>query len=238
MKTFVIGDIHGQADALIEVLKESNFDYDKDKLIVLGDVVDGGLKSFEVIEELLKIKNLVYIYGNHCYWFINWFKYYNKPMIWTSQGGRATIDSYGKHNYTVDSIPVTHQDFFNRGVYYHIENNMVFVHGGFNPAIALEKEKEVNLLWDRKLIWTAKSGRPIRKIITKEDLEKPKEYWEHVFVGHTTTSNFRSIEPITYENLTMMDTGAGWEGKLTIMDINTREYWQSDFVPTAKRGEE
>ncbi len=65
MKRYVIGDIHGRYKALKEVLKKSNFNYDTDKLIVLGDVVDGGVNTYEVVEELLKIKNLIYILGNH-----------------------------------------------------------------------------------------------------------------------------------------------------------------------------
>ena len=58
MKTFVIGDIHGRFKALKEVLKNSKFDYINDKLIVLGDIVDGGIRTYDVVEELLKIKKL------------------------------------------------------------------------------------------------------------------------------------------------------------------------------------
>jgi len=65
MKTFTIGDIHGRYKALKEVLKLSKFDYDNDKLIVLGDIVDGGINTYKVVEELLKIKNIIFVLGNH-----------------------------------------------------------------------------------------------------------------------------------------------------------------------------
>ncbi len=59
MRRFVLGDVHGRILALKEVLKKSKFDYKKDKLIILGDVVDGGYNTYMVIEELLKIKNKI-----------------------------------------------------------------------------------------------------------------------------------------------------------------------------------
>jgi len=49
MKTFVIGDIHGAYKALIQCLKRSKFDYDRDRLICLGDVVDGYPETKECI---------------------------------------------------------------------------------------------------------------------------------------------------------------------------------------------
>ena len=65
MKRYVVGDIHGNYKALKQVLKRSKFDYEKDELIIIGDVVDGYNCSFEVVEELLKIKNRIFIIGNH-----------------------------------------------------------------------------------------------------------------------------------------------------------------------------
>ena len=59
--------------------------------------------------------------------------------------------------------------------------------------------------------------------------------YEKIFVGHTTTEFFKSsgepiTEPLFASNVIAMDTGAGWSGRLTIMDIDSYEYWQSDFV--------
>lgn len=64
-RRFVLGDVHGNFKALKQVLKKSKFDYEKDSLIIIGDVVDGYNCSYEVVEELLKIKNRVFIIGNH-----------------------------------------------------------------------------------------------------------------------------------------------------------------------------
>ncbi|MEK6563466.1 MAG: hypothetical protein AABZ65_00350 [Candidatus Omnitrophota bacterium] len=41
----------------------------------------------------------------------------------------------------------------------------------------------------------------------------------------------RTLQPIHVCNVWNIDTGAGWSGKLTIIDVDTKEYWQSDLTP-------
>lgn len=235
MRIFTIGDIHGRFEALKQVLTKSKFNYNKDKLIVLGDVVDGGYDTFKVVNELLKIKNLVYVLGNHDIWLMNYISDKSHPTIWLNQGGCNTLNSYGgkckESDYIVDEpknfddsevvIPVTHQDFFNRGVYYYVLNKMLFVHGGINPKIPLLKsQSKFDLLWDRNLILYCKHGKVVPG-------------YKKVFVGHTATNvniigKKGCFVPIQYNNLWMLDTGAGWNGKLTIMNVKTEKFWQSD----------
>jgi len=238
MKRFTMGDIHGRFRALKEVLKKSKFDYIKDKLIVLGDIVDGGSRTYQVVEELLKIKNLILVLGNHDEFFMNHISSGWAKQIWINQGGSETIKSYGGMAIPGDelesepilidtkgiNIPVTHQDFFNRGRYYYIEDNMLFVHGGINPAIPLiTSQSKFDLVWDRNLINYCRGGRPV-------------PLYSKVFVGHTSTEMFRDdlkikdcYAPVKLQNLWCMDTGAGWKGKLSIMNIDTEEFWQSEM---------
>jgi serine/threonine protein phosphatase 1 len=219
MKTFVVGDIHGRIEALKEVLTLSNFDYDNDKLILLGDIADGGYEVYECVEELLKIKNLVFIIGNHDVWFMNYMKSGWSADIWQSQGGKNTVESYAKFNY---NIPVTHQEFFNNGIFYYIQDNKLFVHGGYDTKYPIEQQTQHDLTWDRELIERCKNGLKI------------KEY-DKVFVGHTPTSNRGWYQPIRYGKLIMMDCGAGWDGRLAIMNIDTEEFWVSKLQTPAGR---
>jgi len=233
-RQFVIGDIHGRFEALKQVLKKADFNYEDDLLIVLGDVADGGYNTAQVVEELLKIKHLVYIIGNHDEWFMNHIRSGWAEEIWLQQGGCNTLTSYGAkckeaNNVSEESkidtrglnIPVTHQDFFNRGVYYFVLDNMLFVHGGINPKIPkLESQSRQDLLWDRHLIQYAK--------------ENKVQDWDKVFVGHTTTQHINGmLLPVRYNNLWALDTGAGWNGKLTIMNIDTEKFWQSELQKPA-----
>ena len=221
-KTFTIGDIHGAHKALLQCLERSGFNYKKDTLIPLGDVVDGWPEVPECIDELMKIKNLIYILGNHDMWLLNWFKFGARPLVWTEQGGQATLDAYLKRG-GWDG----HGAFLEKGHYKYIDDkNRIFCHGGFYRRIAMEAQLPEMFLWDRSLAEKAVSG--------KTSGFKVDEF-EHVFIGHTTVNNFspkrvpRNL-PFTSGNVTLMDTGAGMEGKLTIMDVDTKEFWQSDIV--------
>ena len=95
MRTFVIGDIHGRYQALRECLLKSKFNYRDDKLIVLGDIVDGGWNTAQVVELLLKVDNLVLVLGNHDLWFMDHIRNGWSEQIWLGQGGANTLSSYG-----------------------------------------------------------------------------------------------------------------------------------------------
>ena len=82
--------------------------------------------------------------------------------------------------------------------------------------------------WDRHLWTTAKYWQ--KQYDKGMNLNKAGEY-DDIFIGHTSTSyDDESLKPIHASNVWNLDQGAGWEGKLTIMDIDTKEYWQSDIV--------
>jgi serine/threonine protein phosphatase 1 len=119
-KTFVCGDIHGAYKALLQVFERSGFDKKTDKLICLGDVVDGWSESVEVIRELAKIKNLVYVIGNHDFWTIDYLKTGYKEPLWVSQGGKATLHSFSIHVYK--GLVREMLSFFDKGVHYHKED--------------------------------------------------------------------------------------------------------------------
>src|SRR5262245_23292284 len=93
-RTFVLGDVHGACRALKQVLERASFDYNSDRLICLGDVSDGWPETRASIDELLKIRNVIYILGNHDIWARQWMVTNEAEEIWLSQGGRATCESY------------------------------------------------------------------------------------------------------------------------------------------------
>lgn len=79
-RTIIAGDIHGSHKALKQCLERSNFDYENDTMIQLGDIVDGWNEVYEEVEELLKIKNLVTIKGNHDDWFNHYLQLGTHPV--------------------------------------------------------------------------------------------------------------------------------------------------------------
>ena len=52
--------------------------------------------------------------------------------------------------------------------------------------------------------------------------------FKEVFIGHTSTQFWKEDKPMNAANIWNLDTGGGFKGKISIMDINTKEYWQSD----------
>ena len=238
-KVFVMGDIHGAYQALIQCLVRSNFNYEKDILIQLGDVVDGNKEVFECVEELLKIKNLIAIKGNHDVWFQQFLDTDFHPQLW-NHGGITTLESYLKHcqpngkviktgkgyksSLNTTDIPKSHKSFFERQQLYYLDNqNRCFVHAGFDPTKPFREQEETNYYFDRSLWLTALS-------LQKQDYNKtPLTIFNEIYIGHTATTRWNMTRPIKALEITNIDTGAGHDGKLTIMDIDTKEFWQSDF---------
>ena len=104
MNIFAIGDIHGCLDELTslhkKILTHDKFDVKNDLIIYLGDYIDRGKNSKEVINQILKLKNnkikTVNLMGNHDEFMID-FLFNNKNNIenWLNFGLDQTLRSYG-----------------------------------------------------------------------------------------------------------------------------------------------
>ena len=242
MRRLVIGDIHGCYNALIQVLERSKFDYENDLLITIGDIVDGWSDSYKCVEHLLTIENRIDIIGNHDLWFNDFINKGIHGVMWKG-GGLTTAKSYAKAagvdfkategpegwicNLNSGDIPEDHKKFF-RGQhkYYKDENDILFVHGGINPSIPLKEHLLYNLMWDRHL-WS-------KHLEIMYGHSKEIEYLDdinRIFIGHTSTTASGFYQPVIIDKLINLDTGAGGSGYLSIMDVDTGDFWQSDYVP-------
>lgn len=216
-RKFVIGDIHSHYDEMMELFKVVQFDFENDLLISLGDLVDRGPKPIEVIEKLMTVKNFIHILGNHDEWCFQYLSNNEALDYWEIQGGLTTLEAYAKH----PEYKKKHRAFFGKARLYHIDDeNRLFVHGGFNPEIPFEKQRDKKdvLIWDRSLIRTAQKYEQNNKTI---------QDFSEIFVGHTPTQLIGENKPKKFSNIWMIDTGVYLSGKLTIMNIETREFWQS-----------
>ncbi len=224
MKRFVTGDIHGHVKALEQCLENSGFDITNDILICLGDAGDRGPDTKETFDLLLQIKNLIYVKGNHDTWLLSWVlgEYDGIDGVWKYNGGKKTIRSYGSNP---ENVPASHIELLkNAPLYYLTDDNKLFVHGGIDAETALYEQTEDILLWDRDFVFD-----------TWDEFQKGvKEQfgYDEIYVGHTPTtgSPFKSDMPLNLNGVWMMDTGAAWGHKLSIMDIDTKEIWQSNNV--------
>ncbi len=226
MKRFVVGDIHGAHKALDQCLERSEFDRKKDLLISLGDICDGWPEVDKVFDELLNVTHLRVILGNHDAWALRWMREGWEGDEWVNQGGAGTLESYQNDR---QRVPKAHLALLSKAAPFFELDNKLFVHGGFNPSLDIGEQDLEVLLWDRSLLAEA---------IGKNNKSPQARFgkWDDIFVGHTPSENYGTLEPIHACNVWCLDTGGGWSGKLTLMDIDSHDYWQSDIVPTLYPG--
>jgi serine/threonine protein phosphatase 1 len=218
-RTFVIGDIHGAYRALRQCLEKSGFDH-QDRLICLGDVSDGWPETKQCIDFLLEIDHLTYLLGNHDLWTYQWMLTGKSESMWLNQGGEATVKSY------TEGVPSRHIEFFQKALPYYLENNKLFVHAGIDPRQPLEEQDLDTFLWDRSLVHQALE-------LYKKNINTKLTSFDEVFVGHTP---ILSKQPLQSCDVWLMDTGAGWSGVLSMMNIDSKESFVSDAVPTLYPG--
>lgn len=228
-RVYCIGDIHGRADLLRQIHAQVRADaagYDgKKTLVYLGDYIDRGQHSRQVIDALLDGPpegfEAVYLLGNHEQTMLDFLDYPEAVAAWLSYGGRETLASYGvpvaympiteeipalaaklKQN-----LPAAHLAFcesldvsWRCGGYY-------FVHAGVRPGVALEQQSRDDQIWVRD-----------------EFLESASDHGAVIVHGHTITE-----EPEIRPNRIGIDTGAYASGVLTclVLEGDTRRFLQT-----------
>lgn len=220
-RTFAISDIHGAYIALQQVMGRSGFS-DSDTLIFLGDVCDGWREVRECIDLLSNIKNFIGLLGNHDKWTLDWLEGDMPLDIWLSQGGIATVTSIRSHK--EESLR-----FLKSLKPYHVRGSQLFIHGGIGCGKLVEDEDVFDIIWNRDMIMQAHGcpdfGLPI------------VEHYGEVFCGHTPTLSFGRHTPVNFSNVWGVDTGASYYGPLTMIDVDSKEFWQSDPVIDLYPGE-
>jgi serine/threonine protein phosphatase 1 len=223
-RVWVMGDIHGAYKAMLQCFDRSGFDPQNDTLIALGDVCDGWSEIDKCIDLLLSLPQVHFILGNHDYWALRWSRDQETPEMWLQQGGQATVDAYSQ------GMPESHQQFLSEAHLYYLHQQSLFVHAGIDPDLSLDLQDQQMFLWDRSLCNTA-----LR--MKQQSREENLGPYEAIYIGHTPTIRSGYTTPTSSGNVWMMDTGAAWDGRLSIMDIASKEYFQSDPTPGLYPGE-
>jgi serine/threonine protein phosphatase 1 len=236
-RTLVIGDIHGGLKALQQVLQKAAVT-NTDTLIFLGDYVDGWSQSAQVMEYIIQLNKqqpCIFIKGNHHAWTEDWSRTGNADKTWLLHGGQETVESYALFS---DEAKQQHLNFFETMKMYYIdEQNRLFIHAGFTSMHGPVNEfHNSNYTWDRTL-W--EMALTMDKHIKKDSLLFPKrlKLFNEIYIGHTPTLYYDVYVPMQGANVWNIDTGAAFTGKLSVMDIDTKQFWQSDEVYTMYPGE-
>lgn len=153
---YCIGDVHGEADALRELLGKLPVE-PSDLLVLTGDLINRGPNSFECVELLLGFEccRKVFVQGNHEEVMLAYLEAGDRSTL-LSMGGQATLDSYARAGYAAlpglpESIPTTHAQFYAQALGwtlpFYITNEYIFTHAGWNLSLPLHRQSAEAMRW-------------------------------------------------------------------------------------------
>ncbi len=205
-RIFAIGDIHGCAQKLDQLLSRLPFT-SKDLLIFLGDYINRGPDSKGVLERLIRLERsgqqTVFLLGNHENLLLEYYRSPDENLIrYLRQNGiEQTLESYGardlSHLYDMGFMPEEHRRFLERLELYHETDDYIFVHAGIVPGRALTEQGAQELC-------------EIRDIF----IEDGSDYGKRVIFGHTPFEL-----PLVARNKIGIDTGAAYGNLLTAVQL-------------------
>lgn len=211
MKRWIVGDIHGCFFTLKTLLKRFEDDYDQNLLVFVGDLIDRGPFSREVVgivRSLVDNKKAICLRGNHEQMAIDAHKNSADAPLWLYNGGNECLESYARHENQLKSdvdwfstLPLSFQD-----------DDWFIVHAGVNSDFPLSDQTGQDLLWIRN-----------KFLMDKTDFGKM------VVFGHTPMKDV-----FISDNRIGVDTGCVFGNKLSAFCLETKEIRQ--FVKHEKDG--
>lgn len=237
MRKFVIGDIHGGLRALEQVLAALE-PVPGDFFIFLGDYVDGWSQAAETVEFLIgfgRKHDCLFLKGNHDELCLEWMTGGPAREQWLIHGGEATRKSYQgmgaetrrRHIRFLEGLEPYHLD----------QENRLYLHAGFTNLRGVEHEYFAqSYYWDRTLWETALALDPNLK--PGDPAYPPRlSHYREVFIGHTPVVRIGKNHPVQAANVWNVDTGAAFRGPLSVLEVESKEVWQSDPVHQFYPGE-
>jgi serine/threonine protein phosphatase 1 len=187
---YAIGDVHGRLDLLDDLLVRIRRDADRHpldrvrSLVFLGDYIDRGAESREVIERLLADPlpgfATVRLMGNHEEAMLAFLDGESDGLDWLSFGGLETLMSYGVPLRSLprteeavralraalaEAVPARHVAFIRACVLHHSVGDYLFVHAGVRPGISLERQTPTDMIWIRDDFLRARIPLPGRVVV-------------------------------------------------------------------------
>lgn len=207
-RIFAIGDIHGCYDPLVRLLGRIPIDWSRDRLVFMGDYIDRGPKSFEVVQHLIELQErqpgTVFLKGNHEQMLADYLSGRDR-MTYLYNGGQETLDSYLRNASAPGRYPIpeAHLRFFDSLRLMFETENYIFVHAGLRKGLPPEKQRPEDLLW-----------------IREHFIDSRHAFGKRVVFGHTPFDEPR-VEP----NKIGIDTGAVYGNKLTCVQLPEEKFY-------------
>jgi serine/threonine protein phosphatase 1 len=229
---YAVGDIHGQLDMLETALRHIESDGGPDaRIVFLGDLVDRGDSSAQVIERLragqAEGRNWTVLCGNHDDLFAGFLRTgavedarIKSGVPWTGPrlGGLATLASYGMTDLDRPApalwaeaksvVPSAHLTYLESLPDHLLIDDLLFVHAGIRPGISLANQTRDDMKW-----------------IRQEFLDDPRQHPWLVVHGHT------AIQAAEHRgNRVNLDSGAGYGRPITAAVFENGRVWTLDAM--------
>jgi len=213
-RLLAISDIHGCFDTFHELVVNRIKLTKSDRLVLLGDYIDRGDKSREVVDFIIDLIDtgfdIIPLAGNHEEMLLESFNDNSILPLWLINSGDTTLESFKINN--IENIDRIYLDFFKSLGYYYRSGKYLFVHAGFND-FAEDPFSDIH-----GMIWESYPGynNPLLK--------------DHIIVhGHRPRTVDHVKEKISSHSMVIpIDTGCvyGTEigyGYLSALDVNSME---------------
>jgi serine/threonine protein phosphatase 1 len=221
LSRFVIGDVHGQFDGLMLLLEQIKVSAD-DQIFFLGDLIDRGAQSAEVVDWVIKNRHSC-IMGNHEQMCIESFARPNSSMIWQGwlvNGGSRTLESYGR-----EGMSSEHLNWMMALPLYLDLGDFWLVHAGLDPKLSISAQSSAEFCWIREPFHSS---------------TEPYFYDKTIVTGHTITFVFGGLKAGDIAQ------GAGWlgidtggyhpkSGWLTALNLDSSMVYQANTFTKAVR---
>jgi len=111
--------------------------------------------------------------------------------------------------------------------YYIDEQGRCFVHAGVNSFFTFTCQHPSIHYWDWELRASAWEWQINKSLDSDQPPFELKTEFREIYLGHIPTTQWNVTVPMQGANIYNLDTGAGHRGKLTIMEIESKKFWQS-----------
>lgn len=243
-RKLIISDIHGMYEMLLALLKKVKYNPLYDRLFFLGDMVDKGPHSRQVLEFVnneVQKNEAIFILGNHDDLLLSFLKGETDVMeSWVVNGGLGTLESYVGNTFFRDKDLedarkfilkqyAHHYDLLNNARLFYEDASRIYVHAGINPY---------------RLDWRGTSR---KEFLTIRDMfyRNPIDTKKTVVFGHTPTINMHDNNDIWFEHKGKAATKIGIDGmasrngQLNCLIIeNDKQYFQEAVRFTEITGKE
>lgn len=211
-RLLAIGDVHGQLVALRALIDYARVS-ENDRIILLGDYVDGGRDSAGVLDfltELARCPHVVPLRGNHDLMLAEALRSDDAFTAWMQTFGESAALSYGIANAEDLRIHIQtrHGPLLAGLSNWYETDDYIFVHAAVDYDLEMEEQDEHTLLW--------------RRIAEAPPMHQSGKT---VVFGHTAQ---RHGHPQDFGTAICIDTDAKRGGWLTALDVEARWCWQSD----------